>query len=66
VQVAKQVQKLTGVKNVRGKTLIDPSLVVGFIVRIENFGSKLIDMSLRKQLEETGAIFDFGDVQLTV
>ncbi|KAL8151474.1 hypothetical protein V2J09_021282 [Rumex salicifolius] len=31
-QIAKQVQKLTGAKNVRIKTAIDPSIVDGFIV----------------------------------
>ncbi|KAF5749329.1 ATP synthase delta chain chloroplastic [Tripterygium wilfordii] len=31
-QIAKQVQKLTGAKNVRIKTAIDPSLVAGFTV----------------------------------
>ena len=37
-------------KNVRIKTVIDPSLVTGFTIRYKNFGSKLIDMSVKKQL----------------
>lgn len=65
-QIAKQVQKLTGAKNVRIKTLIDPSLVAGFTIRYGNSGSKLIDMSVKKQLEEIAAQLDLGDIQLAV
>ncbi|XP_027334952.1 ATP synthase delta chain, chloroplastic [Abrus precatorius] len=65
-QIAKQVQKLTGAKNVRIKTLIDPSLVAGFTIRYGNSGSKLIDMSVRKQLEEIAAQLDLADVELAV
>lgn len=63
-QIAKQVQKLTGAKNVRIKTMIDPSIVAGFIVRYGSGGSKLIDMSVKKQLEEIAAELDLGDIQL--
>ncbi|KAJ8748298.1 hypothetical protein K2173_001717 [Erythroxylum novogranatense] len=35
-QITKQVQKLTRAKNVRIKTVIDPSLVAGFTVRYGN------------------------------
>ncbi|GAA0171151.1 ATP synthase [Lithospermum erythrorhizon] len=65
-QIAKGVQKLTGAKNVRIKTLIDPSLVAGFTIRYGNSGSKLIDMSVKKQLEEISAQLDLGDIQLAV
>ena len=65
-QIAKQVQKLTGAKNVRIKTVIDPSLVAGFTIRYGNSGSKLIDMSVKKQLEEIAAQLDLGDIKLTV
>ncbi|MBA0549804.1 hypothetical protein Golob_020814 [Gossypium lobatum] len=65
-QIAKQVQKLTGAKNVRIKTLIDPSLVAGFTIRYGSSGSKLIDMSVKKQLEEIAAQLDLGDIQLVV
>ena len=65
-QIAKQVQKLTGAKNVRIKTVIDPSLVAGFTIRYGNSGSKLIDMSVKKQLEEIAAQLDLGDIQLAV
>lgn len=63
-QIAKQVQKLTGAKNVRVKTVIDPSLVAGFTVRYGNSGSKLIDMSVKKQLEEIAAQLDLSDIEL--
>lgn len=65
-QIAKQVQKLTGAKNVRIKTEIDPSLVAGFTIRYGSTGSKLIDMSVRKQLEEIAAQIDLGDIELSV
>lgn len=65
-QIAKQVQRLTGAKNVRIKTVIDPSLIAGFTIRYGNGGSKLIDMSVKKQLEEIAAQMDLGDIQLTV
>lgn len=65
-QIAKQVQKLTGAKNVRIKTVIDPSLVAGFTIRYGKWGSKLIDMSVKKQLEEIAAQLDLGDIQLAV
>ncbi|KAK0575772.1 hypothetical protein LWI29_006735 [Acer saccharum] len=65
-QIAKQVQKLTGAKNVRIKTEIDPSLIAGFTIRYGSGGSKLIDMSVKKQLEEIAAEMDLGDIQLAV
>ncbi|XWS10769.1 hypothetical protein CRYUN_Cryun38cG0026300 [Craigia yunnanensis] len=65
-QIAKQVQKLTGAKKVRIKTVIDPSLIAGFTIRYGSSGSKLIDMSVKKQLEEITAQLDLGDIQLAV
>lgn len=65
-QIAKGVQRLTGAKNVRIKTVIDPSLVAGFTIRYGSSGSKLIDMSVKKQLEEIAAQLDLGDIQLAV
>ncbi|KAK6940112.1 ATPase, OSCP/delta subunit [Dillenia turbinata] len=63
-QIAKGVQRLTGAKNVRIKTVIDPTLVAGFTIRYGNSGSKLIDMSVKKQLEDLAAQLDLGDIQL--
>lgn len=65
-QIAKQVQKLTGAKNVRIKTNLDPSLVAGFTVRYGNSGSKFIDMSVKKKLEEIASQLDLGDIKLAV
>ncbi|XP_076909533.1 ATP synthase delta chain, chloroplastic-like [Bidens hawaiensis] len=65
-QIAKQVQKLTGAKNVRVKTVIDESLVAGFTIRYGNSGSKLIDMSVKKQLEEIATQLEIGDISLAV
>ncbi|CAF2125044.1 hypothetical protein BRARA_C02612 [Brassica rapa] len=63
-QIAKQVQKLTGAKNVRVKTVLDPSLVAGFTIRYGDSGSKLIDMSVKKQLEDIAAQLELGEIQL--
>ncbi|KAJ0237399.1 hypothetical protein HA466_0248050 [Hirschfeldia incana] len=51
-QVAKHVQRLTGARNVRVKTVIDKSLIAGFTIRYGGSGSKLIDMSVKKRLED--------------
>ncbi|XP_052188339.1 ATP synthase delta chain, chloroplastic [Diospyros lotus] len=63
-QIAKGVQRLTGAKNVRIKTVIDPSLVAGFTIRYGSSGSKLIDFSVKKQLEDITAQLDIGEIQL--
>ncbi|KAD5507547.1 hypothetical protein R6Q59_031655 [Mikania micrantha] len=65
-QIAKQVQKLTGAENVRLKTVIDESLVAGFTIRYGNSGSKLIDMSVKKQLDEIAAQLEISDISLAV
>lgn len=65
-QIAKQIQKLTGAKNVRIKTKIEPSLVAGFTVRYGNTGSKLIDLSVKKQLEEIASQLDLGDIKVGI
>ncbi|KAK9072149.1 hypothetical protein SSX86_008581 [Deinandra increscens subsp. villosa] len=65
-QIAKQVKKLTGAENVRLKTVIDESLVAGFTIRYGNSGSKLIDMSVKKQLDEIAEQLEIGDISLVV
>lgn len=65
-QIAKQVQKLTGAKNVRIKTVLDPSLVAGFTVRYGESGSKLVDMSVKTKLAEIAAQLELGDIKLAV
>ncbi|CAM8935888.1 unnamed protein product [Rhodiola kirilowii] len=63
-QIAKGVQKLSGAKNVKIKTVLDPSLVAGFTIRYGSGGSKLIDMSVKKQLEEIAEQLDLSDIKL--
>ncbi|OAY79289.1 ATP synthase delta chain, chloroplastic [Ananas comosus] len=63
-QIAQAVQRLTGAKNVRIKTMIDPSLIAGFTVRYGSSGSKLIDMSVKKQLDEIASQLDFSSIGL--
>nr|XP_043637044.1 ATP synthase delta chain, chloroplastic-like [Erigeron canadensis] len=55
-KIAKQVRRLSGARNVRIKTVIDESLVGGFSVKFGDSQSKLIDLSVRKQLEDIAAI----------
>ncbi|CAH2033645.1 unnamed protein product [Thlaspi arvense] len=59
-QIAKHLQKLTGAKIVRIRTVIDPSLVAGFTIRYGCSGSKLIDMSVKKQLEDITSQLQFS------
>ncbi|MQM00751.1 hypothetical protein Taro_033490 [Colocasia esculenta] len=61
-QIAKSVQRLTKAKNVRIKTKLDPSLVAGFTIRYGSSGSKFIDMSVKKQLDEIAKQLDFSDL----
>lgn len=64
-QLAQTVQRLTDAKNVRIKTVIDPSLIAGFTIRYGNSGSKLIDMSVKKQLDEIASQLDFSSITLS-
>ncbi|CAL9122859.1 unnamed protein product [Musa hybrid cultivar] len=63
-QIAQTVQRLTGAKNVRIKTVLDPSLVAGFTIRYGPSGSKFIDMSVKKQLDEIASQLDFSSITL--
>jgi len=65
-QIAQHVQKMTGAKNVRLKTQLDPELIAGFTVQYGRDGSSLIDMSVRKQIEEITSEFELPDVPLEV
>lgn len=50
--IAKKVQSFTGAKNVKVKTVIDPSLIAGFTIRFGSTGSNMIDMCVRTELEK--------------
>ncbi|KAI5068151.1 hypothetical protein GOP47_0016496 [Adiantum capillus-veneris] len=50
--IGKKVQSMSGSKNVKLKNIIDPSIIAGFIVRFGEDGSRLIDMSVKGQLEK--------------
>lgn len=64
VQIAKQVQKLTGSNNVGIEVEIHLSLVTGFTVCYGNALSKLIDMSCKEKLEEMFILLDLRDITL--
>nr|CAB3448095.1 unnamed protein product [Digitaria exilis] len=65
-QIAQHVQKMTGAKNVRLKTQLDPDLIAGFTVQYGRDGSNLIDMSVKKQIEEIASEFELPSVALEV
>ncbi|XP_042494562.1 ATP synthase delta chain, chloroplastic [Macadamia integrifolia] len=65
-QIAKGVQRLTGAKNVRIKTVLDPSLIAGFTIKYGGSGSKLVDMSVKKQLADITTQLDFSDITIPV
>ncbi|GJM86859.1 hypothetical protein PR202_ga02757 [Eleusine coracana subsp. coracana] len=65
-QIAQHVQKMTGAQNVRLKTQINPELIAGFTVQYGRDGSSLIDMSVRKQIEEIASEFELPAVTLDV
>ncbi|AQK56525.1 ATP synthase delta chain isoform X1 [Zea mays] len=65
-QIAQHVQKMTGAQNVRIKTQLDPELIAGFTVQYGRDGSSLIDMSVRKQIEEIASEFELPAVPLEV
>ncbi|KAJ8459189.1 hypothetical protein OPV22_032115 [Ensete ventricosum] len=63
-QIAQTVKRLTGAKNVRIKAVVDPSLIAGFTIRYGSSGSKFIDMSVKKQLDEIASQLDFTSITL--
>lgn len=65
-QIAQHVQKMTGAQNVRLKTQLNPELIAGFTVQYGRDGSNLIDMSVRKQIEEIASEFELPSVPLEV
>lgn len=50
-QIAKKIQSLTGAKNVKLKSIIDSSLIAGFVIRFGKDASRMIDMSVKSRLE---------------
>ncbi|CAD5167501.1 unnamed protein product, partial [Musa acuminata subsp. malaccensis] len=63
-QIAQTVKRLTGAKKVRIKAVLDPSLIAGFTIRYGSSGSKFIDMSVKKQLDEIASQLDFSSITL--
>ncbi|KAL3690921.1 hypothetical protein R1sor_004572 [Riccia sorocarpa] len=45
--IAKKIQGLTGVKNIRIRNVVDESLMAGYVVRYGANGSKVLDMSVK-------------------
>jgi F-type H+-transporting ATPase subunit delta len=50
-EIAKKLQSLTGAKNIKLKPKVDASLISGIIIQYGKGGSKLLDMSVRGQLD---------------
>ncbi|KAI5062538.1 hypothetical protein GOP47_0023077 [Adiantum capillus-veneris] len=59
--IGKKVQSMSGSKNVKLKNIIDPSIIAGFIVRFGEDGSRLIDMSVKGQLEKIASQIESAD-----
>eukprot|EP01018_Ginkgo_biloba_P012931 Gb_37015 [translate_table: standard] len=57
-QIAKKIQSLTGAKNVKLKSIIDSSLIAGFVITYGKNASRIIDMSVKGQLEKLSAQID--------
>lgn len=58
--IAKKIQSLSGAKNVRMKNVLDSSVIAGFIVRFGKDGSRLIDMSVKGQLDHISQQIDLS------
>lgn len=50
-QIAKKIQSLTGAKNIKLKSIIDSSLIAGFVIRFGKDASRMIDMSVKSRLD---------------
>ncbi|MCO5577872.1 hypothetical protein L7F22_031707 [Adiantum nelumboides] len=59
--IGKKVQSMSGSKNVKLKNIIDPSIIAGFIVRFGEDGSRLIDMSVKGQLDKIASQIESAD-----
>ena len=51
-EIAKKLQKITGAKNIKLRPKVDESLISGIIVQYGKGGSKLMDMSVKGQLDK--------------
>merc|ERR1712134_6939 len=54
-EIAKKLQSLTGAKNIKPKPKVDASLISGIIIQYGKGGSKLLDMSIKGQLDKIEA-----------
>ena len=52
LEIAKQIQRLTGRKNIKLVPKVDESLLGGFVIKFGKSGSMQIDMSIKGQLEK--------------
>lgn len=59
--IGKKVQSMSGSKNVKLKNIIDPSIIAGFIVRFGEDGSRLIDMSVKGQLNQIASQIELAE-----
>lgn len=59
--IAKKIQSLSGAKNVRMKNVIDSSVIAGFVVRYGKDGSRVIDMSVKGQMDRISQLIDYSE-----
>ena len=50
-EIAQKLQSITGAKTIKLKRLIDPSIIAGFVIKYGRDGSRVIDMSVKGQLD---------------
>ncbi|XP_010247245.1 PREDICTED: ATP synthase delta chain, chloroplastic-like [Nelumbo nucifera] len=54
-QIARKMRRLTGFRNVRLESYVDPSLIAGFVICYGKDRSHIIDLSVKGQLAELAA-----------
>ncbi|KAH7294659.1 hypothetical protein KP509_27G011900 [Ceratopteris richardii] len=59
--ISQKLQSMSGSKNVKLKNIIDKSVIAGFIVRFGEDGSRLIDMSVKGQLDKIASQIELAD-----
>ncbi|KAH7280695.1 hypothetical protein KP509_36G009700 [Ceratopteris richardii] len=60
-QISEKVQSMSGCKNIKIKNVIDPSIIAGFIIRFGEDGSRLIDMSVKGQLDKIASQIELSE-----
>eukprot|EP00262_Sarcandra_glabra_P009028 TRINITY_DN22_c0_g1_i1.p1 TRINITY_DN22_c0_g1~~TRINITY_DN22_c0_g1_i1.p1 ORF type:complete len:258 (-),score=51.96 TRINITY_DN22_c0_g1_i1:172-945(-) len=63
-QIARKMQRVTGIENVRLENTVDPSLIAGFVISYEKEGAQVIDLSVKGQLANLVARIESTDQRI--